>query len=78
MCANYNRTVLKQSATMDVFGVALVGNLLESLLIASYSSTVSKVTSTVHYPPKHNFSLYQGRLAVEEKAVLIMDEHNMN
>ena len=38
------RTVLKQTATIDVFGVALVGSLLESLLIKSYASTVAKVS----------------------------------
>ena len=39
-----DRTILRQSATMDVYGIPLLGNLLESLLINSYGSTVSKVT----------------------------------
>jgi hypothetical protein len=37
-----SKTVLKQSASMDVYGVPLLGNLLESIFISSYESTVSK------------------------------------
>lgn len=38
-----HRTLLRQTASMSVFGIPLLGDLLESLLINSYSSVVSKV-----------------------------------
>ena len=38
-----NRTLLRQTARMNVFGIPLLGDILESMLISNYSSVVSKV-----------------------------------
>ena len=39
------RTVLRQTATMRVFGVPLLGGVLEDMLVTRYTATVAKVCS---------------------------------
>ena len=38
-----SRTVLRQTATMRVFGVPLLGGILEDMLVSRYTATVAKV-----------------------------------
>ena len=41
------RTILKQSATIDVHGVPLLGSVLESLWLNQYKTSVSNVSFQV-------------------------------
>ena len=61
--------MLRQTSRMSVFGIPLLGGMLESILLGSYESTVSNVSALflVNLCMKFIFFL-QGRLAVAEKA----------
>ena len=49
-----SRTLLRQTATMRVFGVPLLGGVLEDMLVSRYTATVAKVCmSPQASPPGH-------------------------
>ena len=46
----YCRCILKQTACIDVHGVPLIGDMLESLWLTQYKSSVSKVLQSLSLP----------------------------
>lgn len=41
------RTTLTQTAKISVFGIPLIGSMLEGMLISSYGATVSQVITVI-------------------------------
>ncbi len=46
-CLMILRCILKQTACINVHGVPLIGDMLESLWLSHYKSTVSKVSKVL-------------------------------